>query len=158
MVALSRVSFMTNGAGSFMWIFGVLEGQSFFLPLIAIIIAGGSMSEEYEHGTADILLSKPITRIEYLSGKFLGGFSVLAMIEALTTFVGVVLSLVLFGSQSSLQFSPLMFLAIVYSSLVFFCLSFMLSEVFRGSTLAMLGCVRDTFCFIDHGWDLESDR
>jgi ABC-2 type transport system permease protein len=138
MVALSRVSFMTSAAGSFMWIFGVLEGQSFFLPLIAIIIAGGSMSEEYEHGTADIMLSKPIKRIEYLSGKFLGGFSVLAMIEALTTFVGVVVSLVLFGSQSNLQFSPLMFLAIAYSSLIFFCLSFMLSEVFRGSTLAML--------------------
>jgi ABC-2 type transport system permease protein len=31
-----------------------------------------------------------------------------------------------------------MFLAIVYSSLIFFCLSFMFSEVFRGSTLAML--------------------
>jgi len=145
MVALSRVGFMASTDGSFMWIFGVLEGQSFFLPLIAIIIAGGSMSEEYEHGTADILLSKPITRMEYLSGKFLGGFSVLAMIEALTTFVGVVLSLVLFGSQSSLQFSPLMFLAIVYSSLVFFCLSFMLSEVFRGSTLAMLAALGTLF-------------
>jgi ABC-2 type transport system permease protein len=126
------------GPTTYMWIYGVLEGQSFFLPLMAIIIAGGSMSEEYEHGTADILLSKPITRVEYMSGKFLGGFSVLVMIEALTTFVGVVLGLVFFGTQNSLQFSPLMFLAIAYSSLIFFCLSFMLSEVFRGSTLAML--------------------
>lgn len=130
--------FLTNEAMSFMWIFGVLEGQGLFVPLIAIITAGGSMSEEYEHGTADILLSKPITRVEYMSGKFLGGFSLLAMVEALTTFVGVVLSLWFFGAQSGLQFAPLMFLAIVYSSLIFFCLSFMFSEVFRGSTLAML--------------------
>jgi ABC-2 type transport system permease protein len=130
--------FLTNEAMSFMWIFGVLQGQGLFVPLIAIITAGGSMSEEYEHGTADILLSKPITRVEYMSGKFLGGFSLLAMVEALTTFVGVVLSLWFFGAQSGLQFAPLMFLAIVYSSLIFFCLSFMFSEVFRGSTLAML--------------------
>ena len=130
--------FLTNEAMSFMWIFGVLQGQGLFVQLIAIITAGGSMSEEYEHGTADILLSKPVTRVEYMSGKFLGGFSLLAMVEALITFVDVVLSLWFFGAQSGLQFAPLMFLAIVYSSLIFFCLSFMFSEVFRGSTLAML--------------------
>jgi ABC-2 type transport system permease protein len=127
-----------NEARPFMWILGVLEGQSLFVPLIAIVTAGGSMSEEYEHGTADILLSKPITRVEYMFGKFLGGFSLLAMVEALTTFVGLVLSLGFFGAQTSLQLAPLMFLAIVYSSLVFFCLSFMLSEALRRSTLAML--------------------
>jgi ABC-2 type transport system permease protein len=129
---------LTNEVRSFTWILGVLVGQGLFVPLIAIIVAGGSMSEEYEHGTADILLSKPVTRVEYMSGKFLGGFSLLAMVEALITFVGVVLSLWFFGAQSGLQFAPLMFLAIVYSSLIFFCLSFMFSEVFRGSTLAML--------------------
>jgi ABC-2 type transport system permease protein len=141
MVAFSRfvgTMFLSNEAGSFMWILGVLEGQGLFVQLIAIMVAGGSMSEEYEHGTADILLSKPITRVEYMCGKFLGGFSLLAMIEALTTFVGVVLSLWFFGAQTGLQFAPLMFLAMVYSSLIFFCLSFMFSEVFRGSTLAML--------------------
>jgi ABC-2 type transport system permease protein len=141
MVVLTRAVgtiLFTSEAKPFMWILGALEGQGLFVPLIAIIIAGGSMSEEYEHGTADILLSKPVTRLEYMFGKFLGGFSLLAVVEALTTFVGVVLSLWLFGAQSGLQFAPLMFLAIVYSSLIFFCMSFMFSEVFRGSTLAML--------------------
>jgi ABC-2 type transport system permease protein len=140
MVAFSRLvgtMFLTNEAGSFMWISGVLEA-GLFVQLIAIIVGGGSMSEEYEHGTADILLSKPITRVEYMSGKFLGGFSLLAMVEALITFVGVALSLGFFGAQSGLQFAPIMFLAIVYSSLIFFCLSFMFSEVFRGTTLAIL--------------------
>jgi ABC-2 type transport system permease protein len=143
MIALSQVgtselSPYGFGTPSFMWILGVLQGQGLFVSLIAIIIAGGSMSEEYEHGTADILLSKPITRLEYLFGKFFGGFLLLALVEALTTIVGVVLSLLFFGAQSSLEFVPFMFLAIVYSSLVFFSLSFMCSEVFRGSTLAML--------------------
>jgi ABC-2 type transport system permease protein len=142
MIALSQIALsilsMLVSSTSLMWILGVLEGQGLFVQLIAIITAGGSMSEEYEHGTADILLSKPITRLEYLCGKFLGGFSLLVMVEALTTVVGIILSLLLFSAQSGLEFAPLMFLAIVYSSLVFFSLSFMCSEVFRGSTIAML--------------------
>jgi len=143
MIALSRLlsygsSLPGFGTPSLFWIFGVLEGQGLFVQLIAIITAGGSMSEEYEHGTADILLSKPITRLEYLFGKFLGGFFLLAMVEALTTVVGIVLSLLLIGAQNSLEFAPLMFLAIVYSTLIFFSLSFMCSEVFRGSTIAMI--------------------
>ncbi len=136
----NRSSGITPSDNDFMWITTVLEGgaQALFIPLIAIIVAGGSMSEEYEHGTADILLSKPISRIEYMFGKFMGGFSLLAVVEALITVVSVGLSIGFFGAQSDLQFAPLMFLAIAYSSLIFFCLSFMFSEVFRGTTLAIL--------------------
>ena len=32
-----------------MWLVGVLGPQELFMPLIAIMVAGGSMSEEYEH-------------------------------------------------------------------------------------------------------------
>ncbi len=123
---------------SYLWILGTLVGQSLFIQLVAIVIAAGSMSEEYEHGTADVLLSKPIKRTEYLFGKFLGGFSLLALIEALTVVAGVILSVWFFGLQDGLQYAPVMFLAIGYSSLIFFGLSFMLSEVFRRTTLAML--------------------
>ena len=130
--------FLTEEVKPFMWILGVLQGQGLFVQLIAIIIAGSTMSEEYEHGTADILLSKPITRVEYLCGKFLGGFSLLALVEALTTVVGVILASWFFGPQNSLQHVPLMFLAIIYSTLIFFCLSFMFSEALRRNTLAML--------------------
>ncbi|MGD0159110.1 MAG: ABC transporter permease subunit [Candidatus Bathyarchaeia archaeon] len=136
----NRSSGIVPSGNAFMWISTVLEGgaQALFIPLIAIIVAGGSMSEEYEHGTADILLSKPISRIEYMFGKFMGGYSLLALVEALITVVSVGLSIGFFGAQSDLQFAPLMFLAIAYSSLIFFCLSFMFSEVFRGTTLAIL--------------------
>ena len=146
--------FLTNEASSLIWITSVLEG-GLFVQLIAIIVGGGSMSEEYEHGTADILLSKPIKRVEYVSGKFLGGFSLLAMVEALITFVGVALSLGFFGAQSGLQFAPIMFLAIVYSSLIFFCLSFMFSEVFRGTTLAILVAFTTLIASYSHKPDLN---
>ena len=120
------------------WVFGVLSAQSLFIQLVAILIAGSSMSEEYERGTADILLSKPIKRIEYMAGKFLGGFSLLVLVEAILAVTGVVLSFGFFGPQRDLHFFPLLFIAIVYASFLFFSLTFMFSELFRRSTMAML--------------------
>jgi len=121
-----------------MWLLGLLLSQGLFMPLIAIIIAGGSMSEEYERGTADILLSKPITKVEYMTGKFLGGLSLLGFVIALTTILGAVLAHGLFGPQESLQIAPLIYLVLIYSNLLFFSLTFMFSEVFRRTTLSLL--------------------
>lgn len=139
LVIFTQISIdLTEEAKATMWIFGVLGGQSLFIQLVAIIIAGGSMAEEYEHGTADILLSKPIRKLEYISGKFVGGFSLLVSIEALMAAIGVVMGFAFFGSQRYLQFAPLILGAIAYSSLLFFSLTFMFSEVIRKGTLAML--------------------
>jgi len=111
------------------------------MSLVAIMISGGSMSEEYEHGTADILLSKPITKIEYMTGKYLGGVSLLSFVVALTTALGVILAISFFGPQEYLHFVPHVYSAIVYSNLVFLSLAFMFSEVFRRTTLALLSVV-----------------
>lgn len=124
-----------------MWTVEVLAPHGFFMVFIAIMVAGGSMSEEYEHGTADILLSKPITKIEYLTGKYLGGLSLLSFVAALTTILGVILSTTFFSPQNDLQFVLHIYLAIVYSNLVFLSLAFMFSEVFRRTTLALLSAI-----------------
>lgn len=124
-----------------MWTLEVLAPQGFFTVLIAIMIGGGSMSEEYEHGTADILLSKPISRIEYVTGKYLGGLSLFSFIMALTTVLGVALSIAFFSPQESLQFVPHIYLAVVYSNLIFLSLAFMFGEVFRRTTLALLSAI-----------------
>lgn len=124
-----------------MWTVEVLAPQGFFLVLIAIMTTGGSMSEEYEHGTADILLSKPITKIEYIVGKYLGGFSLFSFVAALTTILGVILSVTFFGPQNDLQFVLHVYLAVVYSNLVFLSLAFMFSEVFRRTSLALLSAI-----------------
>jgi len=124
-----------------MWTLAVLAPQGFFSVLIAIMIAGGSMSEEYEQGTADILLSKPITRMEYVAGKYLGGLSLFSFVMALTTVLGVILSVIFFSPQDSLQFIPHVYLAVVYSNLVFLSLAFMFSETLRRTMLALLSTV-----------------
>lgn len=124
-----------------MWTLEVLAPQGFFTVLIAIMIGGGSMSEEYEHGTADILLSKPISRIEYVAGKYLGGLSLFSFVMALTTVLGVALPIAFFSPQESLQFVPHIYLAVVYSNLIFLSLAFMFGEVFRRTTLALLSAI-----------------
>jgi ABC-2 type transport system permease protein len=142
-VIFTRVSpgFLTEEAKATMWVFGALGGQSLFIQLVAIIIAGGAMAEEYEHGTSDILLSKPIKRLEYLCGKFLGGFLLLIAVEAIMVGTGIVMGFALFGPQTNLQFAPLIFAAIAYSSLLLFSLTFMFSEVIRRGTLAILASI-----------------
>lgn len=132
---------LTEDAKTTMWVLGALGGQNLFIQLAAIIIAGGSMAEEYEHGTADIILSKPIKKLEYMSGKFIGGFSLLVAMEALMVTIGVLLGLSLFGPQRHLQYAPVILGAIAYSSLLFFSLTFMLSELVRKGTLAMLTAI-----------------
>lgn len=124
-----------------MWLVGVLGPQSLFIPLISIMIAGGSLSEEYERGTADILLSKPITKIEYMTGKFLGGLSLLGFVIALTTALGAILAYGFFGPQESIQFVPVIYLVLLYSNMLFFSMAFMFSEVIRRTTLSILAVI-----------------
>ncbi len=124
-----------------MWLVGVLGLQGLFIPLIAIVIAGGSMSEEYERGTADILLSKPITKMEYMTGKFLGGLSLLGFVIVLITILGTTLAYGLFGPQESIQFVPVIYLVLLYSNLLFFSMTFMFSEVFRRTTLSIMAVI-----------------
>jgi len=125
----------------FMWTVEVLTPQGFFMSLIVIMIAGGSMSEEYEQGTADILLSKPVTKLEYMTGKYLGGLSLLSFVAALTTVLGAILAIAFFSPQESLQFIPHIYLAIVFSNLVFLSLAFMFSEVLRRTTLSYFSAI-----------------
>ena len=73
----------------YIWIAGILLIGPLFLNFTAILIAAGAMSEEYEQGTAELLLSKPVRRSDYLTGKFLGGYSLLLFILALTLILSV---------------------------------------------------------------------
>ena len=123
---------------SFMWLAGTLLPHGLLLQFIAIFIATGSTAEEYEQGTADTILSKPIKRTEYLLGKFIGGYTLFAFIALLTSFLALILSYSVFGPQQSAEYAPAIYLAIVFSTLVFFSIGFMTGELFRVSSLAYL--------------------
>src|SRR2546427_67707 len=73
----------------YLWVAGVLAPFALFIQFVAILIAAGAMSEEYEAGTAELLLAKPVARTEFFVGKFLGGYLLLAFLIVLNAFLSV---------------------------------------------------------------------
>jgi len=122
----------------YIWVVGIFAVGPLFLNFTAILIAAGAMSEEYEQGTAELLLSKPVRRSDYFTGKFLGGYILFLSILALTLFLSFASAFTFFGTQNSLYIIPGLFLAQAFSSLAFYSLAFMLGELIRRSSLAYI--------------------
>ncbi len=129
---------LLGSAFPYIWIAGVLAVQPLFLNFTAILIAAGAMSEEYEQGTAELLLSKPVKRNDYFIGKFLGGFTLFLGILAFNDFLSVASAYTFFGSQYGLEIAPGLFLVQAFSALLFFSIAFMLGELIRRSSLAYI--------------------
>jgi len=122
----------------YIWVVGIFSVGPLFLNFTAILIAAGAMAEEYEQGTAELLLSKPIRRSDYFIGKFLGGYILFLSILSLNIFLSVTSAYTFFGTQSSLSIIPGIFLAQAFSSLLFYSLAFMLGELIRRASLAYI--------------------
>ena len=122
----------------YLWVAGVLAPFSLFIQFIAILIAAGAMSEEYEAGTAELLLSKPVSRSEVLVGKFLGGYFLLAMLILLNAVLSLGAATLTYGPQSGLETVPGVILLEVYSSALFFSVAFMFGELVRRSSLSYI--------------------
>ena len=122
----------------YIWIVGIIAVGPLFLNFTAILIAAGAMSEEYEQGTAELLLSKPVRRSDYFIGKFLGGYILFLSVLVLTVFLSVTSAFTFFGVQNNLHLIPGLFLAQAFSSLLFYSLAFMAGELIRRSSLAYI--------------------
>ncbi|HXW37400.1 MAG TPA: ABC transporter permease, partial [Nitrososphaerales archaeon] len=131
-------NFFPPGVDPYVWVLGVFVPEGFFLPFIALLIAAGSMSEEYEQGTAEVLLSKPVSRNEYFAGKFLGGYCLLSIIVLFNAVLSTATSTLVFGVQSSLWVLPEVVLAQLLGGLVFYSFAFAAGEVVRRSSLAYI--------------------
>lgn len=122
----------------YLWVVGVFVPQAFFLQFIALLIAAGSMSEEYEQGTAEMLLSKPVGRDEYFFGKFLGGYFLMVLVILLNAVLSVSSATYVFGPQGGLGILPLVLVVQAFCSLVFYSVSFMVGELVRRSSLSYI--------------------
>lgn len=120
------------------WLIGVLAPQGLFIHLTALLIAAGATAEEYEQGTLDVLLTKPLTRLEYITGKFLGGFTLTGFVSLLLALLGISLAHLSFGPQRFLEHAPLIWLTSLYTILLFYSVGFMLGELYRRSGHALL--------------------
>ena len=121
----------------FEW-FYIATSPDFFTSLIAIAIGGSLFSSEYEEGTSYILYSKPLRRRDIFVGKFLGGFILIAAITAIYFLLGIGVALAFYGVAKGLHAAPLIMLAAIYSQLLFYSLSYMLSQLLRRSLVAMV--------------------
>jgi ABC-2 type transport system permease protein len=137
--------FATLGAGvipqdlfPYLWLAGVFAPFTLFIQFIAILIAAGAMSEEYEAGTAELLLSKPVSRVEFFVGKFLGGYVLLAFLIVLNAALSVTAATIAYGPQAGIATLPVAILVEIYASSLFYAVAFMIGEVVRRSSLAYI--------------------
>ncbi|MDA4117771.1 MAG: ABC transporter permease [Thaumarchaeota archaeon] len=137
-LAATRSSIVPPPLHPYLWIVGVFVPQALFLQFIALLIAAGSMSEEYEQGTAEVLLSKPVSRQEYFFGKFLGGYALLVVIVILNAVLSVTSATFVFGPQAQLDVLPLTLATQAFSAVVFFSFAFMVGELMRRSSLSYI--------------------
>ncbi|MDG6949636.1 MAG: ABC transporter permease [Nitrososphaerota archaeon] len=122
----------------YLWTAGVIAPFALFIQFIAILIAAGAMSEEYEAGTAEILLAKPVSRTEFMIGKFLGGYLLLALLIVMNAALSVLAADWAFGPQAGLWTFPGVALLEIYSTALFFTVAFMIGELVRRSSLAYI--------------------
>lgn len=134
----SGARFIPQPVYPYLWVAGVIAPFSLFMQFVAILIAAGAMSEEYESGTAELLLSKPVSRAEFFLGKFLGGYALLGFLILLNAILSVVAATLTFGAQAYLETIPGVVLVEVFSSTLFFSVAFMLGELVRRSSLAYI--------------------
>lgn len=138
LVPSERVRVLLTPFYPYMWALGTLLPQSLLLHFLAISISSGSMSEEYEQGTIDFFLTKAITRLRFLVEKWLGSFSLLVFVYLMMVALSLAFSYGLFGSQLDVYMLPEVIASVVFSSIVFFNISFMIGEVFRRSSISFI--------------------
>jgi ABC-2 type transport system permease protein len=134
----ANVPIFTPEQYSYLWVLGILIPNGFFIPFTALLIAAGSMAEEYEQGTAEILLSKPITRDEFIFGKYIGGVFLLQLVIILNAILSLSSATFTFGGQSSVDALPFTVASQALSSLVFYSIAFMAGELVRRSSLSYI--------------------
>jgi len=134
----STSSLITPPLRPYLWIIGVFLPQAFFVQFTALLIAAGSMSEEYESGTAEVLLSKPVSREEYFFGKYVGGYALLVGILVLDAVLSLTSATASFGPQADLGILPMIFVAQAFAASVFYSVAFMVGELMRRSSLSYI--------------------
>jgi ABC-2 type transport system permease protein len=137
-LSTTGASFIPPQLFPYLWVAGAIAPFALFIQFIAILIAAGAMSEEYEAGTAELLLAKPVSRTEFLAGKFLGGYLLLSLLIVLNAALSVTAATLAYGAQAGLSTLPGLVAVEVYSSALFFSLAFMVGELVRRSSLAYI--------------------
>lgn len=110
------------------------SAASFGGSLVSLFIFSTAVSSEIRRGTIRLTLSKPVGRIHYLLGKYLGGVVVMAVYAVFAS-----LAMLLFSASSHIELSPIL----KYAPWLMFCRQLMLGSLAMLLSLFMppaVGC------------------
>jgi len=111
---------------------------SFGGSIIALFIFSTTLASEIRKGTIRVTLSKPVSRPQYLLGKYLGGVVVMFIYTVTAS-----LAMVLFAESQTVELSP----AIRFAPWLMFCRQLMLGSVAMVLSLFMHPLVASVVAF-----------
>lgn len=123
-------------ASPYVWIVGFLAPSLGLIQVTSLMVGSTVFSDEYEAGTADFWLTRPISRSEYFLGKVLGGLALVCVIVLTYTAFSVGISWLTFGPQSRLDLLITALPASIAASLPFYAIGLALGEGLRRGMLA----------------------
>ncbi|MCP8320655.1 MAG: ABC transporter permease [archaeon] len=113
--------------------------SGFFVFLFAIAIGMNSIPEEFEHGRAHILFSKPVSRSLIFLAKVVAALIILTIAYIILYLIGLGLSYAIYGPQEYMIFSPFLILGILLSTILYLSIVFFFGAVSKSSIIAALG-------------------
>jgi len=123
---------------AYAWIIGIIVPSTVLIHILALTIGASTFSEEYEMGTADFWLTRPMRRAEYFAGKVAGGLAFTALIVLTYSILSLLLSWWVFGPQSRLDLYLEAILTSIFSTITFLTLGLAAGELLRRSMLATI--------------------
>jgi ABC-type transport system involved in multi-copper enzyme maturation permease subunit len=112
---------------------------SFGGSIVALFIFSTAVASEIRKGTIRLTLSKPVSRTQFLLGKYLGGVVVMAAFALLTS-----LAIFIFAQTQSLELSPV----IKWAPWLMFCRQLMLGSLAMLLSLFMHPIIASVLAFV----------
>jgi ABC-type transport system involved in multi-copper enzyme maturation permease subunit len=112
---------------------------SFGGSIVALFIFSTAVTSEVRRGSIRLTLSKPVSRTEFLFGKYLGGVAVMAAFALLTS-----LAILIFARSYNLELSP----TVKWAPWLMFCRQLMLGSLAMLLSLFMHPVVAAVLAFV----------
>jgi ABC-type transport system involved in multi-copper enzyme maturation permease subunit len=112
---------------------------SFGGSIVALFIFSTAVASEIRKGTIRLTLSKPVSRTQFLLGKYLGGVAVMAAFALLTS-----LAILVFAQTQSLELSPV----IKWAPWLMFCRQLMLGSLAMLLSLFLHPIIASVLAFV----------
>jgi ABC-type transport system involved in multi-copper enzyme maturation permease subunit len=109
------------------------------LFILAIAVGMNEIPEEFEHGRAQLLFSKPVSRSLIFLAKISAIFIILFAAYIFLYITGLALSIAIYGPQNYIYLAPILILGILISTVPYLGIVLFLGAVSRSSLMAALG-------------------